>query len=122
TAEFAAFMDLEPFLDADPVVLPERPAALFVGVLERYKAVDVLAATWRLAAPRVPDAVLHVVGRGSLYDVPKALVADLPGRTTWTESLATPEVARALDEASVLVLPSRSARLGRVGVEGARPG
>src|SRR6185436_5710497 len=40
TAEFAAFMDLEPFLERDPVPLPARPTALFVGVLERYKAVD----------------------------------------------------------------------------------
>ena len=49
TAEFAAFMDLEPFLDGPPVALPARPAALFVGVLERYKAVDVLADAWRIA-------------------------------------------------------------------------
>jgi len=117
TAEFAAFMDLEPFLDAALVAPPDRPAALFVGVLERYKAVDVLADAWRLAAPRVPDAVLHMVGRGSLHDVPSALVAELRERTTWTESLTTPEVARALDEASVLVLPSRSEGLGRVVVE-----
>src|SRR5262249_440340 len=117
TAEFAAFMDLEPFLDAALVSPPDRPAALFVGVLERYKAVDVLADAWRLAAPRVPDAVLHMVGRGSLPDVPGALVGELPGRTAWTEALPTPEVARALDEASVLVLPSRSEGLGRVVVE-----
>jgi glycosyltransferase involved in cell wall biosynthesis len=117
TAEFAAFMDLEPFLDGDPASLPERPVALFVGVLERYKAVDVLADAWRLAAPQIPDAVLHVVGRGTLSDVPQRLVADLPAQTRWTQVLTTPEVARALDEATVLVLPSRSEGLGRVVVE-----
>ena len=117
TAEFAAFMDLEPFLEGDPGPLPGRPVALFVGVLERYKAVDVLAAAWRLAAPGVSDATLHVVGRGTLRDVPERLVADLPAQTRWTESLTTPEVARALDESSVLVLPSRSEGLGRVVVE-----
>ena len=117
TAEFAAFMDLEPFLEGDPAPLPERPVVLFVGVLERYKAVDVLADAWRLAAPRVPEAALHLVGRGTLRDVPTRLVADLPAQTRWTESLPTPEVARALDEASVLVLPSRSEGLGRVVVE-----
>jgi len=117
TAEFAAFMDLEPFLERDPVPLPERPAALFVGVLERYKAVDVLADAWRLAAPRVPDGVLHVVGRGTLSGVPERLVADLPAQTRWTKALTTPEVARALDDATVLVLPSRSEGLGRVVVE-----
>ena len=35
----------------------------------------------------------------------------------WSESLSTEEVARAIDEASVLVLPSRSEGLGRVVVE-----
>jgi glycosyltransferase involved in cell wall biosynthesis len=117
TAEFAAFMDLEPFLEAELAPLPERPVALFVGVLERYKAVDVLAEAWRLAAPRVPGGTLHVVGRGTLRDVPEELVADLPAQTRWTESLSTPEVARALDEATVLVLPSRSEGLGRVVIE-----
>jgi glycosyltransferase involved in cell wall biosynthesis len=117
TATFAAFMDLEPFLAEPPAPLPERPTALFVGVLERYKAVDVLADAWRLAAPRVPAATLHVIGKGTLREVPKRLVADLPEQTRWTESLSTREVARALDKATVLVLPSRSEGLGRVVVE-----
>ena len=117
TAEFAAFMDLDPFLDEAPVPLPQRPLALFVGVLERYKAVDVLADAWRLAASRVPDAELRIVGQGTMRDVPARLVADHPRQTRWTESLTTPEVARALDEATVLVLPSRSEGLGRVVVE-----
>jgi glycosyltransferase involved in cell wall biosynthesis len=117
TAEFAAFMDLEPFVESPPAPFPEGPAALFVGVLERYKAVDVLAEAWRLAALRVPDATLHLVGRGTLRDVPDELVRDVPAQTRWTEKLTTPEVARALDEATVLVLPSRSEGLGRVVVE-----
>jgi glycosyltransferase involved in cell wall biosynthesis len=117
TAEFAAFMDLEPFLERAPMPLPQRPAALFVGVLERYKAVDVLAEAWRLAALRAPGAEVHVVGRGSLREVVQRLVAELPEQTRWTESLSTPAVARALDEATVLVLPSRSEGLGRVVVE-----
>jgi glycosyltransferase involved in cell wall biosynthesis len=117
TATFAAFMDLDPFLESAPAPLPARPAALFVGVLERYKAVDVLADAWRLAAPRVPGAILHLVGRGTLRDVPLRLVRELPGQTRWTEALPTPEVARALDDAWLLVLPSRSEGLGRVVVE-----
>ena len=68
TAEFAAFMDLEPFVESPPAPLPETPAALFVGVLERYKAVDVLAEAWRIVAPRVPEATLHLVGRGTLRE------------------------------------------------------
>jgi len=117
TATFAAFMDLEPFLAEPPAALPERPVALFVGVLERYKAVDVLAEAWRLAASRVPEGTLHIVGRGALRGVPERLVAELPEQTRWTEELPTPDVARALDAATVLVLPSRSEGLGRVVVE-----
>jgi glycosyltransferase involved in cell wall biosynthesis len=116
TATFAAFMDLDPFL-AEPVPLPVRPVALFVGVLERYKAIDVLAEAWRLAAPRVPDAGLYIVGRGTLREVPERAVAELPEQTRWTEALETEDVARALDEATTLVLPSRSEGLGRVVVE-----
>jgi glycosyltransferase involved in cell wall biosynthesis len=117
TAEFAAFMDLEPFLEAPPASLPERPAALFVGVLERYKAVDVLAEAWRLAAPRVPDASLYLVGRGTLQEVAEGMVAELPAQTSWRETISTDEVALALDAATVLVLPSRSEGLGRVVIE-----
>jgi glycosyltransferase involved in cell wall biosynthesis len=117
TATFAAFMDLEPFLETPPAAPPERPVALFVGVLERYKAVDVLADAWRIAAPQVPGATLHIVGRGTLREVPERLAAELPAQARWTERLETAEVARALDEATVLVLPSRSEGLGRVVVE-----
>ena len=117
TATFAAFMDLEPFLERPVAPLLDPPVALFVGVLERYKAVDVLADAWRIAAPRMPNATLHIVGRGTLRDVPARLVQDLPEQTRWTERLETGEVARALDEATVLVLPSRSEGLGRVVVE-----
>ncbi len=116
-AEFPAFMDLEAFLERDPTSLPEPPVLLFIGVLERYKAVEVLAEAWRLAAPRVPSASLHVVGRGELSEVPKRLVADFPGRAHWTTHLSTPEVAAALDDATALLLPSRSEGLPRIVVE-----
>jgi glycosyltransferase involved in cell wall biosynthesis len=116
TAVFPAFMDLEPFLGT-PAPLPGRPTALFVGVLELYKNVDGLAAAWRLAAPRVPDAQLHLVGRGTRTDVVDALVRDLPEQTRWTPQVDATGVAAALDDASLLVLPSRSEGMGRVIVE-----
>jgi len=117
TSTFAAFMDLEPFLASPPAPLPDRPTALFVGVLERYKAVDVLAEAWRLVAARAPGALLHLVGRGTLGEVAEHLAAELPEQVRWDESLTTPEVSRALDGATILVLPSRSEGLGRVVVE-----
>jgi glycosyltransferase involved in cell wall biosynthesis len=115
-AVFPAFMDLEPFL-GEPKPLPERPQALFVGVLEHYKDVDGLAAAWRLAAPRVPGARLCVVGRGTRRRVVDELVRDLPEQTVWREQLSSPEVADALDGSTALVLPSRSEGMGRVLVE-----
>jgi glycosyltransferase involved in cell wall biosynthesis len=110
-------MDLDAFLERPPAPLPAEPVALFVGVLERYKAVEVLAEAWRLAAPRLPGALLRLVGRGSLRDVAARLVARFPGRVSWVESLTTPEVAAAMDDATVLVLPSRSEGLPRIVVE-----
>jgi glycosyltransferase involved in cell wall biosynthesis len=114
---FPAFMDLEPFNARPPAPLPGRPSVLFVGVLERYKNVDGLADAWREIARRVPAATLHLVGRGSLQAVIEQLVRELPDRTRWTPELTTPEVSEALDEATLLVLPSRSEGMGRVVVE-----
>jgi glycosyltransferase involved in cell wall biosynthesis len=116
-AEFPAFMDLDTFLERPPAALPADPIALFVGVLERYKAVEVLADAWRLAAPRVRAARLRLVGRGTMRDVAEGLVAEFPGRVSWTESLTTPQVAVAMDDATLLVLPSRSEGLPRIVVE-----
>jgi glycosyltransferase involved in cell wall biosynthesis len=115
-ATFPAFMDLEPFL-GPTAPLPDRPRALFVGVLERYKDIDGLAAAWRLAAPRLPGVTLQVVGSGSRTNVVEQLVHDVSGQTEWTRSMSNDEVARALDATTVLVLPSRSEGLGRIVIE-----
>ena len=111
-ATFPAYMDLEPFLGpASPV--PTQLCALFVGVLERYKNVDGLLEAWPEVAARVPGARLRIVGDGSL----RGLVAALPDGVRWDARLEPAEVAAALDEATVLVLPSRSEGMGRVLVE-----
>jgi glycosyltransferase involved in cell wall biosynthesis len=111
--DFPAYMDLDPFV-VPPAPLPAAPVALFVGVLEPYKNVDGLADAWQLAAPRVPGASLHVVGKGSRTEIAERLVAE---GARWDRELAPDEVARAMDEAWVLVLPSRSEGMGRVLVE-----
>ena len=116
-AVFPAFIDVGPFVDRPVAPLPDRPRALFIGVLELYKNIDGLAAAWRRVAPQVPEARLRLVGSGSRTDVVEALVRDLPEQTSWTPVLSTEEVAQALDESSFLVLPSRSEGLGRVIVE-----
>jgi glycosyltransferase involved in cell wall biosynthesis len=60
---------------------------------------------WR----QVPEGRLRLVGDGSLAP----LVANLD----WTPRLSQREVARALDAASLLVLPSRSEGLPRIVIE-----
>ncbi len=116
-AEFVAFMDLAVFDRQPPLAQPERPTLLFVGVLERYKALDVIAAAWRLAAARVPEARFHLVGRGTLRPLVESLRAEYGERVRWDEWLDPEAVAAAMDGASALVLASRSEGLGRVIVE-----
>jgi glycosyltransferase involved in cell wall biosynthesis len=114
--EFPAYMNFESFLASPVAPLPDEPRALFVGVLERYKNVDGLAEAWRRAAPRVPEATLHVVGEGALAPVVERLAGELSS-VSWTRRLSQPEVAAALDSSTCLVLPSRSEGMGRVVIE-----
>lgn len=119
TRQFVAYVDAQAFLDPPLQPLPERPRAVSVAVLERYKAFDTLAAAWRLAAPRVPGATLHVVGDGTLRGEAEKLVAELPAQTEWTPRLQPEQVAAAMDDAWLLALPSRSEGLPRVALEAA---
>jgi YD repeat-containing protein len=114
TADFPAFMDLDAFA-GDIAPLPGDPCALFVGVLEPYKNIDGLAAAWALVAERAPQASLRIVGTGTRTDIAEALVRDFGAR--WDRRLTPAEVAGAMDDAWVLVLPSRSEGMGRVLVE-----
>jgi glycosyltransferase involved in cell wall biosynthesis len=118
-AVFPSYVDAAAFLERPPEPLPEQPGALFVGVLERYKAFDTLVEAWRLAAPRVPSAVLHIVSDGSLRVLAERLVADLPEQTTWSRRLSAEEVAAAMDASWLFCLPSRSEGLPRVALEAA---
>lgn len=113
---FPTFVDLGAFAEREPVEPPVEPTALFVGVLEPYKNVDGLAEAWRIVSKRVPAARLHIVGKGSRTDVIRSLVDDCAS-ARWTPELDAAGVARAMDEATLLVLPSRSEGMGRVVIE-----
>jgi glycogen synthase len=120
TAVFPAYVDVDAFR-AEPVKsLPDRPRALFVGVLERYKAFDVLVRAWPLVAERVPDASLRLIGSGTLAPLAEELARD--ERVDWSPRVPQAEVARALDEATVLLLPSRSEGLPRIAIEALQRG
>jgi len=118
-AVFPSYVDADAFLARPPAPLPERPRAVFVGVLERYKAFDTLTEAWRRAAPQVPEAVLHIVGEGTMRDRAEQLVTDLPDQTEWSQRLSAEEVATAMDDAWLVCLPSRSEGLPRVALEAA---
>jgi glycogen synthase len=116
-AEFPAFVDFGLYRERPRAPLPARAALLFVGVLEEYKGIDVLAEAWRQAAPRVPDAELKLVGRGSKLEVVEELLVDLPRQTRWFPALDQEELVGELDRSTALVLPSRSEGLPRIILE-----
>ena len=98
--------------------LPDRPVASFVGVLERYKNVHAIADAWRLAAPRVPDATLRIVGDGTPPRRRRGgSSATCRGGVTWNREAETPAMVRALDDAWLLLLASRSEGTPRVVLE-----
>jgi glycosyltransferase involved in cell wall biosynthesis len=117
SASFPAFTDLSTFAAEPPASLPERPAFLFVGVLERYKNVECLVEAWRRVARREPRATLRIVGDGTEREAVERLVAELPEQTHWHRRLPARGVAAALDRVSALVLPSRSEGLPRIAIE-----
>ena len=88
-ATFPAYMDLGPFLEPPPAAFPTQPSALFVGVLEKYKAIDVLAAAWRRVVAARPGARLQIVGAGRLESIVRSLVDEPAFGVRWTERLDT---------------------------------
>lgn len=116
---YITFSDYSTFLDHPPVPPPEAPVAAFVGVLERYKAVDVLLDAWPEVVARVPDARLVMVGAGSMGDEVRRRVQEsgLHASVALVEPVPRPRLREVLDGATCLVLPSRSEGLARIVME-----
>jgi glycosyltransferase involved in cell wall biosynthesis len=110
---FTTYSDLGAFT-GPCLPVPDAPRVLFVGVLERYKNVEGLAAAWRLVARRVPEAQLHLVGMGTLTEVAEGLARE---GVQWDRRLEPEKVAAAFDASRALLLPSASEGLPRIGVE-----
>ena len=117
TASFPTYTDLAAFTASPIAALPERPTALFVGMLETYKNVEGLAAAWRQVARELPEAKLVVVGKGARRAVIDELAAEFPAQIECVPELPPEGVAAAMDASTVLVLPSRAEGLGRVIIE-----
>jgi glycosyltransferase involved in cell wall biosynthesis len=116
---FIAFSDYGAFLDEAPEDLPGDAHALFVGVFERYKAVDVLLDAWRDVIEELPTARLSMVGSGSLEAALRARIAaeGLGASVQLIAPVKRPELRALVDQATCLVLPSRSEGLGRIILE-----
>jgi glycosyltransferase involved in cell wall biosynthesis len=112
-AVFTTYSDLGAFT-GPAAPLPAERNALFVGVLERYKNVEGLAAAWRLVRERVQGAQLRLVGQGTLAGLAEGLARE---GARWERRLEPSEVASALDRSRVLLLPSASEGLPRVAIE-----
>jgi glycosyltransferase involved in cell wall biosynthesis len=112
-AIFTTYSDLGAF--TGPLVpVPEEPRVVFVGVLERYKNVEGLAAAWRIVSKRVPEARLQMIGSGRQVEVAEALERE---GVRWDRKLEPAAVAEAVDRARALLLPSASEGLPRVAIE-----
>jgi glycosyltransferase involved in cell wall biosynthesis len=116
-AVFPTYFDLESFTSEPPRPLPELPAVAWVGVLQRYKNPRILADAWRLAAPEVDGARLVIVGKGPLQQVVDELVHEFPTTVSSVPRLDPPDVARLLDDSTLLALSSESEGLPRVIME-----
>ncbi len=117
SAAFPTYSDLSAFTAYPVQPLPERPGAVFVGMLEAYKNVDGMVAAWRRVAAAMPDALLIMIGRGRQHAAVEALVREFPDRVEYHPELPPDAVADALDRSTVLVLPSWPEGLGRVIIE-----
>jgi glycosyltransferase involved in cell wall biosynthesis len=117
SAAFPTYSDLSAFTAQPVQPLPERPTAVFVGMLEAYKNVDGMAAAWRRVAASTPGASLILIGRGRRGHVVEALASELPEQVEYHAELPPDRVADALDRSTVLVLPSWPEGLGRVIIE-----
>jgi glycosyltransferase involved in cell wall biosynthesis len=114
---FPAYFDLESFTSQPPEPLPEQPAAAWIGVLQHYKNPRLLADAWHLTAAQTGAARLVVVGQGPLQPVVAKLARDAPARVRLVPRLAPAEVARLLDDSTLLAISSASEGFPRVIME-----
>jgi len=104
-----------------PAPLPDPPHVLCLGRLVPAKGFDVAVRAFAHLAPRFPDAKLTIAGDGASRDELVALaatlgIADRVGFRGWVDPANVPAL---LNEASVVVMPSRREGLPIVGVQAA---
>lgn len=117
--EHIAFSDFSIFLDSPPRSLPVTPRVIFIGVLEPYKAPDVLLRAWHIVRHRHKEAVLIIVGEGSNRSRVEQQVEalGLAGSVDLVGRVPRFRIPELIDSSWFLVLPSRSEGLGLVVLE-----
>ena len=116
---FVTFSDFQTFFEQPRREPPDEPRVLFVGVLERYKAVDILLDAWPEVVRQVPAARLTIVGDGgqreSLHE--RVRREQLGASVSFLAPVPRTELCELLDHSSCLVLQSRSEGLARIVIE-----
>jgi glycosyltransferase involved in cell wall biosynthesis len=116
-ASYPTYFDLGAFRDPPPEPMPAVPAVAWVGALERVKNVAGFAAAWQEVSARLPAARLTIVGDGRLRSIADDLHRRQPQRVRVARRLDQSEVARVLDDSTLLALPSLSEGTPRVVME-----
>jgi len=116
---YLEFSDYRTFAEAPIVAPPERARALFIGVHERYKGIDVLLRAWPAVVNAIPDAELMIVGGGTRSQELRRLAArsGVEHSICFIDPVPQEELCWLLDQASCLVLPSKSEGVPRVVLE-----
>jgi glycosyltransferase involved in cell wall biosynthesis len=114
-----AYSNFQLFLGSPLKSLPERPLAVFVGVLDRVKGVDTLLEAWVQIVAQISAAQLRVVGDGPQSPMLKRRAKQLgiDASVTFTGAVPRATVRSFIDDACLLVLPSYSEGFGRIIIE-----
>ena len=108
-----------------PEHLPPRQGPvhlLYAGRLAAEKGVDVLLRAMPVILAGHPETHLYLAGDGPLRQALEQLADDMGMTTsvTWLGTLSPQELQRRMEQASLLVVPSRREPLGMVALEAAR--
>jgi len=113
------FAEYSSFLEDDPIPFPADPRVVLVGVLERYKGVDVMLDAWPVVLAQVPRAELVIAGEGPMGAALRRRVDQLgiSRSVKFVGHVPPVRLRQILDDSWCLALPSRSEGLPRVVLE-----
>jgi glycosyltransferase involved in cell wall biosynthesis len=98
----------------NPVKHPKK--ILYVGVLKKYKNVDMIIHAFKMLVPKISDLELTIVGKGAQKEELVKLAANLgvDDGITWKSDLTYNELLKEYSEASVVVHLSELESFSRV--------